>query len=73
MHVSKINLKRAQQLKDEDRYRQNLKLYQPPDKSLTKSQFSGIFSEPDQVKECAVLGQSLTNLNVTKSKDSLKL
>ena len=43
MHVSKINLKRAQMMKQYEIQT----IYKPPDKSRMRSTFSGLFSEQD--------------------------
>ncbi|CDW81298.1 UNKNOWN [Stylonychia lemnae] len=70
MHVSKINLKRAQALKQQEIASS---VYRPPDKNTMRSQFSEIFSEKDQFKECQVMGRNLASLNVSKSRESLNI
>jgi len=56
--VSKINLKRAQELKRPP--------YKPPNKSLMRSQYSDIFSEANTNKEAATMHTKLSELNVVK-------
>eukprot|EP00347_Sterkiella_histriomuscorum_P021092 403335284 len=74
MHVSKINLKRAQIMKQQELFlTRGTGFYKPPDKSIIKSQFTEMFSEKDQIKECEAVSRSLVTLNISKSRETIKL